>query len=355
MHYKSSHYPNRYLSLITYHLSLQTMPTIKCTNLIKTYKIGGQEIHALAGVDFEVRQGEFVVIVGPSGSGKTSLLNLLGGMDTPTKGEILVGEQDIAKFNARQLTEYRRTDVGFVFQFYNLMPNLTALENVELSVEISKNPLLPFDVLEQVGLCNRAKNFPAQLSGGEQQRVSIARSVAKNPALILCDEPTGALDYETGKKILKLLHDISRTRTRAYHFDLTHKPKQLLGEYRRLLGKTVSSDIELRIENGELRMSDENSRGGTLPPETVGASIDRPPPAGEIIKKGETITQSHIDLFIKNKIDEIIVDTIPQTIILVTHNSALKDMADKVLFMKNGKIEKMEINETPKPIEEIDW
>jgi len=301
------------------------MPTIKCKDVKKTYKIGGQEIHALAGVNFEIKQGEFVVVVGPSGSGKTSLLNLLGGMDSPTSGEILIGQRNIAKFNARQLTEYRRSDVGFVFQFYNLMPNLTALENVELSVEISKNPLKPIDVMEQVGLCDRVKNFPAQLSGGEQQRVSIARSVAKNSALILCDEPTGALDYETGKKILKLLHDISRTRTRVYHFDLKQKPKKLLAEYKRLLGKIVIEDI-------------------------VEADGVRP-----LVTKGETITQSHMGLFIKHKTTDIIVETIPQTIILVTHNSAIKDMADKILFMKNGKIEKLEINLYPKPIEDIDW
>jgi len=295
------------------------MPTINCKNLRKSYRVGTADIHALDGVDFDINQGEFVVIVGPSGSGKTTLLNILGGMDTPTSGDCFVGETNIATFKPKELTEYRRSDVGFVFQFYNLMPNLTALENVELSVEISKNPLSPQEVLQQVGLTERAKNFPSQLSGGEQQRVSIARSVAKNSALILCDEPTGALDYETGKKILKLLHDISRTRIRAYNFDLSQKPKKLLADYNRLLGKKIIGNID------------------------------------NIICDGQTIDQSHIGLLIKNRISAIATHTTPQTIILVTHNSALKGMADKVLFMKNGRIEKVELNENPVPIEEIDW
>ena len=215
------------------------------------------EIHALSGVSFDAKSGEFVVVVGPSGSGKTTLLNLLGGMESPTAGSMCVDGKNIENFTARQLTDYRRESIGFVFQFYNLMPNLTALENVELAVEICKNPLNPKEVLEQVGLGERLKNFPAQLSGGEQQRVSIARSVAKNAKIILCDEPTGALDYETGKKILKLLYSVCKE---------------------------------------------------------------------------------------QNK-----------TVLLVTHNSALKDMADKVIVMKNGLIENTIINDNPTPIENIDW
>jgi len=230
---------------------------IKCENITKIYKVANQEIIALNGVSFTAENGEFVVIVGPSGSGKTTLLNLLGGMDIPTSGDIFIDDKNIAKFNAKQLTEYRRVGASFVFQFYNLLANLTAIENVELAVEICKNPLDPITIMNEVGLSDRLNSFPSQLSGGEQQRVSIARSIAKNSGLILCDEPTGALDYETGKKILKLLYASSKN---------------------------------------------------------------------------------------YNK-----------TVILVTHNSALKDMADKVIFMKSGSAEKIIINDNPKPIEEIDW
>ncbi|MCL2847518.1 MAG: ABC transporter ATP-binding protein [Firmicutes bacterium] len=230
---------------------------IKIKNITKIYNVGNQEISALNDISFEANAGEFVVVVGPSGSGKTTLLNLLGGMDVPTSGDIFVDDKNIAKYNARQLTEYRRYDASFVFQFYNLMPNLTALENVELAVEICKVPLDPKEVLEEVGLKDRLNSFPTQLSGGEQQRVSIARSIAKNSTLILCDEPTGALDYETGKKILKLLYNASKQHNK--------------------------------------------------------------------------------------------------TVILVTHNSALKDMADKVVFMKNGQAESIITNKTPKPIEKVNW
>jgi len=230
---------------------------IQSKNLTKKYVVGTQTIDALSGVDFLIEKGEFVVIVGPSGSGKTTLLNLLGGMDRATTGELFVDGVDITKLNNKKLTEYRRIDIGFIFQFYNLMPNLTALENIELAKELTKNTLQAKDILSKVELLDRANNFPAQLSGGEQQRVSIARSLAKDAKLILCDEPTGALDYKTGKKILKLLYSICKD------------------------------------------------------------------------------TQT--------------------TIILVTHNSALKEMADKVLFMKNGLIEKEIINEVPKNIDEIDW
>lgn len=186
--------------------------TIKCSNIFKTYAIGGQKINALAGVDFEINTGEFVVIVGPSGSGKTTLLNLLGGMDSPTSGDIFVDNKNIAQFSAKQLTEYRRKDVGFVFQFYNLIQNLTALENVELASFLNSNALNSRAVLNDVGLAERINNFPAQLSGGEQQRVAIARALAKNPKLLLCDEPTGALDYETGKEILKILQETCKNK-----------------------------------------------------------------------------------------------------------------------------------------------
>ena len=176
----------------------------------KTYKTGETEINPLNGADFEINQGQFCVIVGASGAGKTTILNILGGMDTLTSGSVILDGTDISKLKKRQLTAYRRYDVGFVFQFYNLVQNLTALENVELAAQICREPLNAADVLKQVGLEDRMKNFPAQLSGGEQQRVAIARALAKNPKLLLCDEPTGALDYNTGKAVLKLLQDTCR-------------------------------------------------------------------------------------------------------------------------------------------------
>ena len=178
----------------------------------KTYHMGEVTIDALRDATFSVEKGELCVIVGPSGAGKTTLLNILGGMDTLTDGKILLGGEEISRYNERQLTTYRRHDVGFVFQFYNLVPNLTALENVELAAQICREPLPADEVLTSVGLEHRMANFPAQLSGGEQQRVAIARALAKNPKLLLCDEPTGALDYTTGKAILKLLQDMSRER-----------------------------------------------------------------------------------------------------------------------------------------------
>ena len=223
----------------------------------KNYKVGTVTVEALKNVSFELEDGEFVVVLGSSGAGKTTLLNLLGGMDGATDGKIVLDGKEVTALNKRGLTEYRRNDVGFVFQFYNLMPNLTALENVEIAVEICKNHLNPEEVLKEVGLGERLNNFPAQLSGGEQQRVSIARAMAKNPKLLLCDEPTGALDYETGKKILKLLYDVSKQRKRL--------------------------------------------------------------------------------------------------VIIVTHNAALKDMADKVVYIKSGMIERIETNATPRPIQEIEW
>lgn len=225
--------------------------------ITKIYQMGEVEIRAVDGIDFEIEKGEFVVIVGPSGAGKTTVLNLLGGMDTATSGTILVGGQDITQYNERQLTGYRRDDIGFVFQFYNLLPNLTAKENVELALQICKDPLDAQTVLQDVGLGHRLDNFPAQLSGGEQQRVSIARALAKNPKLLLCDEPTGALDYNTGKSILKLLQDMCR-------------------------------------------------------------------------EKG-------------------------MTVIVITHNSALAPMADRLIKIKNGKVSGMEKNDNPMSIEDIEW
>lgn len=183
---------------------------IEFRNIVKSYTMGDITIHASDGVNFEIQKGEFVVIVGASGAGKTTILNLLGGMDSPTSGSIIVDGQNIALYDEKKLTEYRRDDIGFVFQFYNLVQNLTALENVELATQICKNSLNPIDVLNKVGLSERKNNFPSQLSGGEQQRVAIARAIAKNPKLLLCDEPTGALDYKTGKQILKLLQDTAR-------------------------------------------------------------------------------------------------------------------------------------------------
>ena len=230
---------------------------VRMSDVTKVYKMGEVEIHAVAGVDFSIKKGEFVIVVGPSGAGKTTVLNILGGMDTVTRGEVFVDGENIAKYSPRRLTGYRRDDIGFVFQFYNLVPNLTAKENVELALQICKNPLDAKTVLEEVGLGARLDNFPAQLSGGEQQRVSIARALAKNPKLLLCDEPTGALDYQTGKAILKLLQDMCR-------------------------------------------------------------------------EKG-------------------------MTVIVITHNSALAPMADRVIRIKNGKVSQMYENETPLPVEEIEW
>ena len=186
------------------------MSFIEVNGLVKKYKTGDVEVTAVDDVSFEVEKGEIVVIVGASGAGKTTLLNLLGGMDNVTYGKIIIDGRDISNYTEKQLTEYRRNDIGFVFQFYNLVQNLNALENVELATQICSNTLQPERVLEQVGLANRMKNFPSQLSGGEQQRVAIARAIAKNPKLLLCDEPTGALDYRTGKEVLKLLQDTAR-------------------------------------------------------------------------------------------------------------------------------------------------
>ena len=186
------------------------MPYIELKNVCKEYKMGEITIKALNNTNFTIEKGELVVVVGPSGAGKTTALNILGGMDSVTSGDVIVDGKNIAKLKNRELTKYRREDIGLVFQFYNLVQNLTAIENVELATQICKDSLDPDDVMEKVGLRDRKNNFPSQLSGGEQQRVAIARAIAKNPKLLLCDEPTGALDYKTGKQILKLLQDTSR-------------------------------------------------------------------------------------------------------------------------------------------------
>ena len=186
------------------------MAYIEFKNVVKEYKMGEVSIKALNNTNFTIEKGELVVIVGPSGAGKTTALNILGGMDTVTKGHVIIDKKDISHFKPRELTKYRREDIGFVFQFYNLVQNLTAIENVELATQICRRPLDPNMILKKLGLEKRKKNFPSQLSGGEQQRVAIARAIAKNPKLLLCDEPTGALDYKTGKQILKLLQDTCR-------------------------------------------------------------------------------------------------------------------------------------------------
>lgn len=211
---------------------------VKLEGVSKIYGSKEVKIVAVDEISFQIDKGEFVVIVGPSGAGKTTVLNILGGMDQATSGKVLVDGRDIAKYSNRQLTAYRREDIGFVFQFYNLVPNLTALENVELALQICKNPLDAKTVLEEVGLKDRLTNFPAQLSGGEQQRVSIARALAKNPKLLLCDEPTGALDYQTGKAILKLLQDTGR-KTGMTVIIITHNA-----------ALTGMADRVVRVKNG---------------------------------------------------------------------------------------------------------
>ncbi len=233
------------------------MSYIKFENVVKEYKMGEVTIKALDNTSFEIEKGELALIVGPSGAGKTTTLNILGGMDKASSGKVFVDNKEITKLNNRKLIEYRRNEIGFVFQFYNLVQNLTAKENVELATQLCSDALNVDEILEKVGLTPRKDNFPSQLSGGEQQRVAIARAIAKNPKLLLCDEPTGALDYKTGKSILKLLQDMSRK------------------------------------EN--------------------------------------------------------------MTVIIITHNGAIAPIADKVIHFKNGMAEKIEKNENPKPIEEIEW
>ena len=217
------------------------MAYVEFENVGKTYHMGEVQINALHDASFSVEKGELVVIVGPSGAGKTTLLNILGGMDTLTVGRVTLDGQEISSLNKKQLTNYRRNDVGFVFQFYNLVGNLTALENVELANQISKNPLDAAQVLKEVGLEERMKNFPSQLSGGEQQRVAIARALAKNPKLLLCDEPTGALDYQTGKAILQLLQDTGR-KTGMTVIIITHNS-----------ALTAMADRVIRVKNGTVR------------------------------------------------------------------------------------------------------
>ena len=215
-------------------------------NLTKIYQMGEVSIHAADGISFSVRKGEFVIVVGPSGAGKTTVLNILGGMDSPTDGEIIVDGKKISSLKGKDLVRYRREDIGFVFQFYNLMQNLTALENVELALQISKKPFSAREVLEDVGLGPRANNFPAQLSGGQQQRVAIARALAKNPKLLLCDEPTGALDYVTGKAILKLLQDTCRQKGMTVII-ITHNT-----------ALTPMADHVIHIRNGKVSKSEQN-------------------------------------------------------------------------------------------------
>ncbi len=216
------------------------MSYVEFINVCKRYKSGSVVIEANKNITFSIEEGEFCVIVGPSGAGKTTLLNILGGMEKADEGKIVLDGNDIANLNDKGLTKYRRYDVGFVFQFYNLMPNLTALENVEIAKELSKSPLDSMDVLRDVNLADRASHFPAQLSGGEQQRVSIARAIAKNSKVLLCDEPTGALDYVTGKAILKLLHDLCREKKKTV-IVITHN--QAL---------TKMADRVILLKNGEV-------------------------------------------------------------------------------------------------------
>ena len=224
-------------------------------NVKKTYQMGEVTIHAVDGVNLEINEGEFAVIVGPSGAGKTTVLNMLGGMDSVTSGKVIVDGKDISRYSNRQLTQYRRDDIGFVFQFYNLIQNLNALENVEMALQISKNPLDAREVMKDVGLEERMYNFPSQLSGGEQQRVAIARALAKNPKLLLCDEPTGALDYQTGKAILKLLQDTCRKRGMTV-IVITHN-----------LAIAPMADRVIQIKNG--RVSEMSVNPEPQPVETI--------------------------------------------------------------------------------------
>ena len=216
------------------------MPYIELRNVKKIYKMGEVEIKAADGIDFSCEKGEFVVVVGPSGAGKTTVLNILGGMDTLSEGKVFVDGEEVSAFNERERCSFRREDIGFVFQFYNLIPNLTAKENVELAMEICRNPLDAVEVLGDVGLSERLDNFPAQLSGGEQQRVSIARAIAKNPKIILCDEPTGALDYKTGKDVLALLKETCRRKGKTVIL-ITHNQ-----------AITPMADRIIKIKNGKV-------------------------------------------------------------------------------------------------------
>ncbi len=228
---------------------------IKFENVCKTYTMGEVKIDALKDASFSVEKGEICIIVGPSGAGKTTLLNILGGMDNLSSGKVFLEDEEISAYSKKKLTDYRRYAVGFVFQFYNLIPNLTALENVELASQICKNPMDPKQVIEWVGLSERDKNFPAQLSGGEQQRVAIARALAKNPKLLLCDEPTGALDYVTGKQILKLLQDTAR-KTGMTVIIITHNS-----------ALTAMADRVVRVKNGTV--VEETTNASPTPVENI--------------------------------------------------------------------------------------
>ena len=219
---------------------------VSLQDVTKTYQMGEITIKAADGISIDVEKGEFVIVVGPRGAGKTTVLNILGGIDTATSGKVLVDGAEISKYRGKKLIQYRREDIGFVFQFYNLMQNLTALENVELAMQICKHPLDASEVLEEVGLEERMNNFPAQLSGGEQQRVAIARALAKNPKLLLCDEPTGALDYNTGKSILKLLQDTSRQQGMTAVI-ITHNT-----------ALTAMADRIIHIKNGHISSVEKN-------------------------------------------------------------------------------------------------
>ncbi len=230
------------------------MAFIEFKDVSKIYHMGEVEIRALDDISFEMEKGEFVVVLGASGAGKTTILNLLGGMDTATSGHIIVDDKDIAGLNEKKLCDYRRFDIGFVFQFYNLVQNLTALENVELARQISKNPLKAEDVLELVGLKERMNNFPSQLSGGEQQRVAIARAVAKNPKLLLCDEPTGALDYNTGKQVLKVLEDMCHKRDMTVVM-ITHN-SALAGMGERIIHVRSGKIERVEFNNNPLKAED---------------------------------------------------------------------------------------------------
>ena len=224
------------------------MPFVEFADVRKTYQMGDVEVHAVDGMSFAIERGELVVIVGPSGAGKTTVLNMLGGMDSCTSGDIRLDGALVSAMATRELTQYRRHDIGFVFQFYNLVQNLTALENVELASQICQDPLPAAEVLDQVGLAGRMDNFPAQLSGGEQQRVAIARALAKNPKLLLCDEPTGALDYRTGKQILRLLQDSSRESGRTVAI-VTHN-----------LAFTQIADRVIHVREGRAQLIETNAR-----------------------------------------------------------------------------------------------
>ena len=224
------------------------VPGIQAEHLSRVYQMGGTEIRAVDDISFSIPQGKYAIILGASGAGKSTVLNMLGGMDSPTSGRLVVADQEISGYNKRQLTEYRRNTIGFVFQFYNLMTNLTMLENVELASQICRNPLDAREVLETVGLGERAGNFPSQCSGGEQQRGAIARALAKNPDVLLCDEPTGALDYQTGKAILALLYDLCKT-SRKTVIVVTHNG-----------ALAPTADILIRMKNGKIESFTENPR-----------------------------------------------------------------------------------------------